>query len=327
MNNAVMVGVGQALPKKVVTNQMLEKVVDTTDEWIRSRTGIISRHIATTETTTSLAIEAGRRALEDANIMASEIDLILVATMTPDDYMPSTACKLQVALGATKAAAMDLSAACSGFIYGLAVANSFIRSHQAHKVLVVGAEVLSKTIDWTDRSTCVIFGDGAGAVVVESSKEEGLIAVEIGAKGDDQDILRTPALATNNYYHQEDQAPRWMMMDGQSVFRFSTKIFGSSIKNVLAMTDYDIEDIDVFLPHQANVRIIDYAASRLKVDPARFYINLDRRGNTSAASIPIALADMKKEGRLIPGQLLCCTGFGGGLTWGSALLRITNNKK
>lgn len=319
---AGLLGLGKALPQKKVTNKMLEDVVDTSDEWIRSRTGIKERYIATRETTSSLSIEAAWRALKDAGLGPEDLDLILVATMTPDDYMPSTACKVQAALGASQAAALDLSAACSGFVYGLAVANSFIVSGQAKTVLLVGAEVLSKTLDWTDRSTCVIFGDGAGAVVLGASPKPGIIATEIGAQGETEGILRTPARSTSNHYHPQDQPPSFMEMDGQTVFRFSTKIFGRSVKRLLAKTDYELADIDYFVAHQANVRILDYAASRLKVDRSRFYLNLDRRGNTSAASIPLALADMQEEGLLKEGQLLCLTGFGGGLTWGSTLLRI-----
>ncbi len=322
MKNARVTGFGKALPVRVVTNLELESIVDTSDDWIRERTGIEQRHIATVETTTSLATEAGRKALEDAGLSAEDLDLILVATMTPDDFMPSTACQVQEALGAKKAAALDLSAACSGFVYALSVADAFIKSNGMQKILVVGAEVLSKTLDWTDRTTCVIFADGAGAVVLEASDEEGIVATEIGAQGESGDILHTEGLPSRSYFVNEKATNHFMSMDGQTVFRFSTKIFGQSVKNVLAKTHYAIRDIDIFVPHQANVRIIDYAASRLKVDKNRFYLNLQKRGNTSAASIPIALADMKEEGLLRPGMLICCTGFGGGLTWGSALIRM-----
>ncbi|QRN85116.1 ketoacyl-ACP synthase III [Clostridia bacterium] len=322
MKNARIVGIAKALPEMVVSNKMLEEIVDTSDQWIREMTGIENRHIATKETTTSLAIEAGRKALDDAGMGPEEVDMILVATMTPDDFMPSTACKVQHALGAVNAAALDVSAACSGFIYAITVADQFIKTEQMKTILVVGAEVLTKTVDWEDRSTCVIFADGAGAVVLTASEKEGIVATELGAKGETGEILRTPALENKNYFIQGEEKESIMTMDGQTVFRFSTKIFGKSVKKVLEGSGYSLEDIDVFVPHQANIRIIDYAASRFKVDVDRFYVNLNKRGNTSAASIPIALADMKQEGLLKKGMLICCTGFGGGLTWGSALIRI-----
>lgn len=322
MKNARIVGFGNALPELVVSNKMLEEVVETNDKWIREMTGIENRHIVTKETTTSLATEAARKALKDAGKTAEEVDMILVATMTPDDFMPSTACKVQHALGAVNAAALDVSAACSGFIYAMSVADQFIKTGQMETILVVGAEVMSKTIDWEDRTTCVIFADGAGAVVLSASDEEGIVATEMGAKGETGEILRTPALGNNNHFAPGDVPKNFLTMDGQTVFRFSTKIFGQSVKKVLEGTGYGIEDIDVFVPHQANVRIIEYAASRLKVDVDRFYVNLNKRGNTSAATIPIALADMNEEGLLKKGMLICCTGFGGGLTWGSVLIRI-----
>jgi len=322
MKNAKITGVGNALPELVVSNKMMEEIVDTNDKWIREMTGIESRHVVTTETTTSLATDAAREALSDAGLPAEEVDMILVATMTPDDFMPSTACKVQHALGAVNASALDVSAACSGFVYAMSVADQFIKTGKMQNILVIGAEVITKTIDWEDRTTCVIFADGAGAVVLTASDEEGIVATDLGAKGEPGEILRTPGLNNNNHFAQTEAERSVMTMDGQTVFRFSTKIFGQSVKKVLEGTGYGIEDIDIFVPHQANVRIIEYAASRLKVDVDRFYVNLNKRGNTSAATIPIALADMKEEGLLKKGMLICCTGFGGGLTWGSALIRI-----
>lgn len=321
--NSRITGIGKCLPVRRVTNRELERVVDTSDAWIRERTGIEVRHIALEETTTDLAAGAAAEALRNAGIPGSRVELVVVATMTPDDYMPATACRVQKRIGAGRAAAFDVSAACSGFVYALAVADQFIRSGSVRTALVIGAETVSKAIDWTDRTTCVIFADGAGAVVLEAAREEGIVRTELGADGEEEGILRTKALGTCNYWvcDRERNQSR-LVMDGPTVFRFSTKILGESVRGVLQGTPYGIPDIDWFVPHQANTRIIEYAATRLRVDPSRFYTNVQTRGNTSAASVPLALADMQEEGCLRAGDLVVCTAFGGGLTWGSALIRI-----
>ncbi len=325
--NSKISGLGHALPARIVENRELEDVVETSDQWIRERTGIERRHLSTGETTTDLAAQAGRMALADAGILPEQLDLIVVATMTPDSFMPATACLVQKELGAHRAACFDLSAACSGFVYGLSVADSMIRADTVRRALVIGAETLSRMIDWTDRTTCVIFADGAGAAVLEATEEEGIVRCTLGASGDDENILTTRALPLRNYLIPEGAGREmpgngYMVMDGQTVFRFSTRVVGESIRQTLENTSYGTGDLDWVVPHQANTRIIDYAASRLKMDREKFFVNLKNRGNTSAASIPIALSEMRQEGLLRPGQLVMLTGFGGGLTWGSALVRF-----
>jgi len=325
--NSKISGLGHALPARIVENRELEDVVETSDQWIRERTGIERRHLSTGETTTDLAAQAGRMALADAAVLPEQLDLIVVATMTPDSFMPATACLVQKELGADRAACFDLSAACSGFVYGLSVADSMIRAGTIRRALVIGAETLSRMIDWTDRTTCVIFADGAGAAVLEATEEEGIIRCTLGASGDDENILTTRALPLRNYLIPEGTGREmpgngYMVMDGQTVFRFSTRVVGESIRQTLENTPYGTNDLDWVVPHQANTRIIDYAASRLKMDRDKFFVNLRNRGNTSAASIPIALSEMRQQGELKPGQLVMLTGFGGGLTWGSALVRF-----
>ncbi len=324
--NAKVLGLGRALPNRAVENIELEGVVETSDAWIRERTGIERRHLSTGETTTDLATEAARRALEDSGLAPEDLDLIIVATMTPDYFMPATACLVQKNIGAHRAACFDLSAACSGFVYGLSVAHHFIRSGGSQNVLVIGAETLSRSVDWTDRTTCVIFADGAGAMVLGASTDEGVIRCTLGARGDDQNILSTKAPGLQNFLLAgkplEDDPGPYMKMDGQTVFRFSTKIVGESIRETLKGTGYSLGDLDWVVPHQANTRIVDYAASRLKLDRSKFFMNVQTTGNTSAASIPIALAEMKEKDVLHSGDLVMLTGFGGGLTWGSALIRF-----
>jgi 3-oxoacyl-[acyl-carrier-protein] synthase III len=326
------IGTGSYAPEKIVTNDDLAKLVDTNDEWIVSRSGIKERRISSGEDTSHLAAKAAQKALEDAGIDPMELDLIIVATITPDMHTPSTACIVQKNLGAMKASAFDLNAACSGFIYGLNVGAQFIKTGTYKNVLVIGSEVLSKIVNWEDRSTCVLFGDGAGAVVLGSSDKPGIISVNIGAEGDKGECLECAALPVHNPYLDineeiitdtlvKDTEKSYIMMDGREVFKFATKIIVDSIEKLLNEAGIKAEDIDYIVPHQANFRIIDFASRKLNVDISKFYMNLDRYGNTSSASIPIALDEMNKKGMLKQGNKLIFVGFGGGLTYGAALVQ------
>ena len=325
---SVIRGVGSYLPSRAVSNAELAKTVDTSDEWIQQRVGIKERHIAAEgEYTSDLAAAAARAALDNAGFAIEDIDLIIVATTTPDYTFPSAATLVQMKLGMHHGFAFDIQAVCSGFVYAVATADSYIKNGMARRVLVIGAETFSRLLDWTDRTTCVIFADGAGAAVLEATEEEGIVRCTLGASGDDENILTTRALPLRNYLIPEGAGREmpgngYMVMDGQTVFRFSTRVVGDSIRQTLEDTPYGTGDLDWVVPHQANTRIIDYAASRLKMDREKFFVNLKNRGNTSAASIPIALSEMRQEGLLRPGQLVMLTGFGGGLTWGSALVRF-----
>lgn len=302
-------GVGHYVPENRVTNKDLENIVDTNDEWIRTRTGIEERRIATDEQDTSdLAYSAAKRAIEDAGITASEIDLILVATITPDKPFPSVSCLLQERLGAVHAAAMDVSAACSGFIYGVVTAKQFVDSGTYQNVLVVGAEKLSKITDWEDRNTCVLFGDGAGAAVVGKVNDGfGVLSFELGADGKGGDVL-----------YQEEELIR---MNGREVFKFAVRQMPESSVSVVEKAGYKKEDVDYLIPHQANIRIMEAARTRLGIPTEKMANSVKRYGNTSAASIPIALSEDVQAGRIKHGDLIVLVGFGGGLTWGAITLR------
>lgn len=316
------IGTGSYVPKQIMTNEDLSNIVDTSDEWISSRTGIQQRRISINENTSALAIQAAQNALQNASISAEEIDLIIVATMSPDSFMPSTACIVQGALGAKNASAFDISAACTGFIYALNIGNQLIRAGQNKTVLVVGAEVLSKLLDWQDRNTCVLFGDGAGAVVLRASSEKGVLSCYTGADGQKAELLQCPAVQIQNPYQKTDSfVPSVMSMNGNEVFKFAGKIIVESIENVLKDTGYGVEDITCIIPHQANIRIIEYAAKKMNIEPERFYTNLDRYGNTSAASIPLALDEMVQQRKLQKGDKIIFIGFGSGLTWGAVLIQ------
>ncbi len=306
--NAGIIGVGSYVPERVVTNFDLEKVMDTSDEWIRTRTGIVERRLAARdENTSDMAVQAAQKALEDAGILPEEIDLILVATATPDRSFPSTACILQEKIGATKCAAMDLSAACSGFIYGMITAQQFIETGAYRYVLVVGAEKLSKLINWEDRSTAVLFGDGAGAVVMGPVSEgRGILAFELGADG-----------SGGKYLYEE----KYILMNGREVFKFAVRQMGESAENVIVKAGLDKEDVDFLIPHQANIRIMEAARQRLNLPEEKMSNVIAKYGNTSAASIPIALKDELDQGRIKDDDIVVMVGFGGGLTWGSVLLR------
>ena len=321
MTYAQIEGTGHSVPKVQIPNEALREYVDTTDEWISSRTGIKNRYISTGETATSLAIEAGKQALTQAGVKAEEIDLIIVATISPEYFMPSTACLVQAEIGATAATCFDVSAACSGFIYALKVASQGIRCGDYKKALVIGSEELSKTLDWEDRDTCVLFGDGAGAVVVGQSESPGIIKTYTGSDGTGADLLSLQARPSKNMLHEEEQTTPYMTMRGREVYSFAIKIVPKCIKEVVEDTKYNIEDIDYFVLHQANARIIDSVAKKMKLPSERFYKNMDTYGNTSAASIPIALNELSRSGKLKKGDLVALVGFGGGLTWGATLIK------
>jgi 3-oxoacyl-[acyl-carrier-protein] synthase-3 len=313
-------GLGCKVPDRVVTNEELAKHVDTSDEWIVERTGIRERRMAAPEEALSdLALPAARAALEDAGISGVEVDLIIVATVTPDMAFPSTAAIVADRLGAVDAAAYDLSAGCTGFMYAIAQAYGMLAGGLAKRALVVGGDILSRLLDWEDRSTLVLFGDGAGAVVMETVPEQGFIGFELGADGAGGANLWLPGSGSRLFTEPE----RYVKMNGREVFKFATRILVQSAEALLAECGATIDDVDLYIPHQANVRIIDHATRKLGVPSDRVVVNVDRYGNTSSGSIPLALADAAADGRLRPGRLVLMTGMGAGLTWGSALMRWT----
>ena len=315
-------GTGSYLPEKIVTNADLEKVVDTTDEWIASRTGIRERRRAADgETTGDLAFYAATHALEAAGVKASEIDLIVLGTTTPDLIFPSTACLLQHRLGANGCAAFDVNAACSGFLYALGVADQFVRGGQAKKALVVGSETLSRMIDWTDRSTCVLFGDGAGAVVLEASNEPGIITTKLHADGGYKHLLYNPVGVSAGFLDGEPNHGIRVMMTGNEVFKVAVKTLDRIVGETLEAANMHESDVDWLIPHQANLRIIEATAKRLKLSMDRVVVTVDRHGNTSSGSVPLALDEAVRSGRIQRGQTVLLEAFGGGFTWSSALLK------
>ena len=314
-------GLGCHVPERVVTNDELAKMVDTNDEWIRERTGIRERRIAADdEALTDIALPACRRALEMAGADPASIDLLIVATVTPDMSFPSAGALLAAELGMPDAAAYDLSAGCTGFVYAIAQAHSMLASGLAKRALVVGGDVLSKILDWTDRSTVVLFGDGAGAVVMEVVDEGGFLGFELGADGAGGANLWLPGSGSRRF----DDPTKFVKMNGREVFKFATRVMVSSAQAILAECGKTVGDIDVYVPHQANVRIIDHAVRKLGVAEEKTVVNVERYGNTSSGSIPLALADAADDGRLRPGKLVLLTGMGAGLTWGSALIEWTH---
>lgn len=316
------IGTGRYAPSNIITNNDVAELVDTSDEWIRERTGIEERRITDDENTSELAVKAAVNALNDANLKADDLDLIIVATITPDYCTPSTACIVQREIGAVNATCFDISAACSGFIYGLSIASQFIKTGQCKTVLVVGCEVLSKIVDWKDRGTCILFADGAGAAVVQRSKEEGIVSVYTGSQGSGAEYLTCAAAKLENpYVKEEDTRKNKVEMNGREIFKFAVNIIVDSTKKVLEDSGYELEDIDHIIPHQANLRIIDFSAKKLKIDKNKFYINLNKYGNTSGASIPLALDEMAKKGLLKKGDKIILVGFGGGLTYGASLIK------
>jgi len=323
--SAGIIGTGMALPEKIVTNADLEKIVDTTDEWIVSRTGIRQRTIAQEhESTSTFAVQAGRDALEAAGVAPGEIDLLICATVTPDSPLPAVSCTIQAELGAANAAAFDISAACTGFIYALTIADNFIKNGAAENVLVIGAEVLSKWVDWTDRATCVIFADGAGAAVVSRVPEgSGILSSMIRSDGNFANVLNIPAGGTKEPFSQEvlDNKRHYIKMRGNELFKVAVRAMAYTSKQVLKEAGYSPDDVDLVIPHQANKRITDAVAERINITDDRMYENIDRIGNSSSATIPIGLHENVASGRLKKGDLVLLTAFGGGVTWGSLLMR------
>ena len=316
---ARIIGTGSAVPEQIVTNEDLSKIVETSDEWISSRSGIKERRVAKEENTTSLAILAGKRALENAGVTAEEIEVIIVATCTPDYFFPNTACQVQEAIGAKHAVAFDLSAACSGFLFALSTAQAYMKGGIYQKVLIVGAETMSKMIDWSDRSTCVLFGDGAGAAVV-SAEETGVLELVQKSNGAGKGVLSCKARETRNLLNHESETKEYLYMEGQPVFKFAVKTVPECVEEVLKKAEVKKEEIRYYILHQANSRIIQSVAKRLKEPEEKFPMNLSLYGNTSAASIPILLDEMNRNGMLNRGDKLVLSGFGAGLTWGAVLL-------
>lgn len=319
---AKIIGTGSCLPEKIITNENLSAIMDTSDQWIQSRTGIRERHLVSseTETTISLAVQAGREALADADILPQELDLIIVATVSSDYITPAAACLVQKELGACHAAAFDINAACSGFLYALNTVDAYIQAGIYRTALIIGVETLSKLLDWSDRSTCVLFGDGAGAAVVKAA-ENGMIASLQGSDGRGSHVLVCKNRTSNNPWISTDKSLDYLYMDGQEVFKFAVKKETECIQALLAQAGMALSEVTYFLLHQANYRIIASIARKLKLPPEKFPANVAHCGNTSAASIPILLDEVHKAGKLSPGDILLLSGFGAGLTWGAALLK------
>ncbi|MBP0118002.1 MAG: ketoacyl-ACP synthase III [Candidatus Nitrotoga sp.] len=312
------IGTGSYLPTKVVTNFDIEKLVETSHDWIVTRTGIVERHFAAKdEQASDMAVHASRRALEAAGIGADEIDLVIVATTTPDQIMPSTACILQDKLGIKKGAAFDVQAVCSGFIYALNIADLFVRTGQARNALVVGAEVLSRLLNWEDRTTCVLFGDGAGAVVLQRSDTPGILSARLHADGSHRSKLSVNGGICGGAVFGDP----YIQMDGQAVFKFAVKVLSEVAEEVLAENKMTCADIDWLVPHQANIRIMEATTKKLGLSMDRVVVTVAHHGNTSAASIPLALDTAVRDGRIQPGQHILLEAVGGGFTWGAALLR------
>lgn len=316
-------GTGSSLPNKIVTNDDLAQIMDTSDEWIRTRTGIGSRHVAVAETTTSMSVEAAGRALESAGVKPEELDLIIAATVTSDHIVPMLSCEVQAAIGAVNAVAFDLCAACSGFLFALSTADTYMRADRCRKALIIGAETLSSLLDWNDRGTCVLFGDGAGAVVA-SAEGEGLLSVVQGSDGASGMALCCKGRQTSHPFMDGQQEGTsgidYVHMDGQAVYRFAVRTVPKAINQALGEAGLVSEDISLFLLHQANLRIIESVAHRLKQPMEKFPTNLQECGNISAASVPILLDEVNRAGKIQPGDKIVLAGFGAGLTWGTCVL-------
>lgn len=313
------IGTGSYVPELIVTNDDLAALVETNDEWIQTRTGIRQRRIVRDEKTSDLAVKAAKRALEQAGIDAQELELIIVATSSPDECFPACACQVQAAVGADHAAAYDLSAACTGFIFALHTVQAFIKAGMCRLALVIGVDCMSKLTDWSDRGTCVLFGDGAGAAVVQAG-EHGLCSMEMGSDGSKASVLSCIARTSGNFFNRKIPELGYMYMDGQEVFRFAVKKVPECVTKLLEDAGSELEEIRYFVLHQANYRIVESVAKRLKQPMEKFPMNMERYGNTSAASIPILLDEMNRDGRLKHGEKIVLAGFGAGLTWGASLL-------
>lgn len=324
MNNIYgkIIGTGHYVPDNLVSNKYFETILETDDEWIRTRTGIESRYFSTGQNTSDLGTKAAKNALKDAGIKAEELDMIIFATISPDAFMPSTACIVQKNIGAINAFAFDIMSACSGFVYALTVANQFIKTGQVKIALVLGGEVLSKVIDFTDRSTAVLFGDGAGAAILKKSNEPGIIKTYLGSKSDEKNCLFLKALPLENPFIKKKDTKKGIIMNGREVFKFSTQIIGEALDKVLMGTGYTYDDVKMIIPHQANFRIIEYAAEKKNISKEKFYLNINQYSNTSGGTIPIALNEVKQKKLVTSGDLILLLGFGAGLTWGSLLIRL-----
>lgn len=315
-------GTGSALPQKVLTNKDLEQFVETSDEWIASRTGIRQRHVvAEGETTADLAERAARAAMEAAGVQASELDMIVLGTTTPNLIFPSTACLVQHRLGANGCAAFDVNAACSGFIFALSIADQFIRAGTCKTILVIGAETLTRMLDWSDRNTCVLFGDGAGAVVLKADAEAGILSTHLHADGGKKELLYNPVGVSEGFKPEEKNAGVRVLMSGNEVFKHAVKALDAVVDETLAANGLDKSALDWLIPHQANLRIIEATAKRLEMPMDRVIVTVDKHGNTSSGSVPLALDEAVRSGKVQRGQLLLLEAFGGGFTWGSALIR------
>ncbi len=324
---AAIAGTGSYIPEKVLSNFDLMKLVDTSDEWITVRTGIKERHIAGEgETTASMAVTASERALEDAGVRAEQIDAIICATITPEMPLPATACFIQDKLGAEQAAAFDIAAACSGFIYGLEISKMFIESGRYEHVLLVGSETLSRITDYQDRTTCILFGDGAGTAVLKASndRQEGIIYTNLKSDGHKWDMLQLPGCGSRYPASQEvlDKRMQYMKIQGRAIYKFAVNSMQELIVDAMKKCDLSVDDVKMVVPHQVNRRIIDSAMGKLGFPAEKVYINIDRCGNTSSASVPIALDEARREGKLVAGDTIIMVAFGGGLTWGSAVVKL-----
>ncbi len=327
MRGSTIAGIGHYVPEQVLTNADLERLVDTTDEWIVTRTGIRERRVAAPDQASSdLAYEAAKEAMADAGVGPEDLDLIIVGTATPDMLFPATACVLQARLGARRAGAFDLSAACSSWVYGVAVAHGYVGSGLAETVLVIGAETLSKITNWKDRATCVLFGDSAGAVVVRPAERgQGFLSFYLGADGGRGPLISVPAGGSRlpTSYETVEREQHYLQMNGREVYKFAVRMIPRAIQEAVERAGLRMDEVDWFIPHQANIRIIDAAAERLGQPKDKFFVNVQRYGNTSSASVPVALYEAVRDGRIRTGDVAVLVAFGGGLTWASCALRWT----
>lgn len=325
MVRANIVSTGMAVPDRIINNMDLEKMVDTSDQWIRERTGMFERHVCDSNIAASdLAYDASRQALDSAGITANDLDAILVATISGDYIFPATACVVQHRLGAKNCMAFDLSAACTGYIYGLSVAQAYIESGLYKNILLVGVDVLTKTVDWTDRSTCILFGDGAGATVIQPSETKGVIGTVLGSDGGAAEALYQPCGGSRIPISEEAirQGKQFLYMDGRSIFKQAVRVMAQTCLDVLDQCNLTLDDVALIVPHQANLRILEAVAKRLNVDMERMFVNIEKYANTSAATVPIALHEALQQGRLKEGELALFVSFGGGLTWGANLVQF-----
>jgi 3-oxoacyl-[acyl-carrier-protein] synthase-3 len=322
MIHTKVIATGSFVPDKVLTNFDLEQIVDTSDEWIRSRTGIEKRHIVTSEKTLDLAYEASIKALSKAGGTLQEIDLVIVATVTPDYYFPGVSQLLAKKLGLIGVMAFDINAACSGFLYALEIADKMIRSGNYHTALVVGAETLTRLTDFTDRNTCVLFGDAAGALILQKANEQGIFSIVTGSDGDEDKLLVCDNVSLRNPFEKATNKYDYIHMKGSEVFKFATRIMPKTIKQLLLQNDVKLDDLDLIVAHQANTRIIEKAAKDLSFPMEKMFVNISQYGNTSAASVPLAIDEAITKKVLKPGDLFITVAFGGGLTWGGALIRL-----